>query len=314
MNLHQELDRYLSIRRSLGYDLCTAARVLRRFVSFAEADAAEYVSVDLFARWQRSFGKASRQTWALRFCMVRLFANWLHGLDPKHQAMPRGLVPHRNCRKPPHIYDGREVAAIVATAAKLPSTYGLRGLTYSTLFGLIAVSGLRISEALALDTGDVDLPGGILRIRRAKLNKARLVPIHSSVAARLRHYMAERDRLLGYRPLSLFVSDGGVRLSDCTARYNFAHVCQLLGLRSPQRFCRHGRGPRVHDLRHSFAARTMIGCYRAGNDAGGEMIKLTTYLGHTRPQDTYWYIEAVPELLELASQRVAGRASEEVFR
>jgi integrase len=314
MNLHQELDRYLSIRRSLGYDLCTTARVLRRFVSFAEAQAAEHVSVDLFVRWQKSFGKASRQTWSARYCMVRLFANWLHGLDPKHQAMPRGLVPHRNCRKRPHIYDGRDVAAIVATAAKLPSTYGLRGLTYSTLFGLIAVTGLRIGEALALDTGDVDLVGGVLRIQRAKLGKTRLVPIHSSVAARLQHYVAERDRLLGFAPRPLFVGSRGTPLTDCSARYNFALVCQQLGLRSPQRFCRHGRGPRIHDLRHSFAAGTMIGWYRAGDDAGREMIKLTTYLGHTRPQDTYWYIEAVPELLELAAQRVADRAGGEVFR
>ena len=124
---------------------------------------------------------------------------------------------------------------------------------------------------------------------------------------RLHAYAAERDRLLGFAPQPFFVGDRGARISDCGARYNFALVCQRLGLRSPQRFGRHGRGPRIHDLRHSFAARTMIGWYRTGQDPAREMIKLTTYLGHTKPENTYWYIEAVPELLELAA--AAGHRS-----
>jgi len=110
--------------------------------------------------------------------------------------------------------------------------------------------------------------------------------------------------LLGRTPEPFFVTCDGERLGDCGARYNFALVCQRLGLRDEQQHHRHGRGPRIHDLRHSFAARTMIDWYRTGKDPAREMIKLTTYLGHTSPENTYWYIEAVPELLELASQRV----------
>jgi integrase/recombinase XerD len=309
--LRLELDRYLTIRRSLGYDLDTTARVLRRFLAFAESHGAEHVTPDLFLRWQQTFGAAGRQTWAARLGMVRLFAQWLHGLDPAHEPPPRGLIPNRSRRSRPYVYSEAEIASIVAAASELPSVYGLRGLVYATLFGLIATTGLRISEALALDVGDIDLETGVLTIRRGKPGKARLVPLDASVAHRLRAYTGERDRLLGASPDALFVADAVRRISDCSARYTFALVCQKLGLRSPQRFGRHGRGPRIHDLRHTFAARTLIGWYRTGQDPAREMIKLTTYLGHASPEHTYWYIEAVPELLELAAQRVSGSLAEE---
>lgn len=306
MNLRDELDRYLIVRRSLGYNLGPTERVLRRFVDFAEAEQAQRITTALFLRWQNTFGQAGRQTWAGRFGMVRLFVQWLHGLDPTHEILPRGLVPSRHRRKRPYIYSAAEIAAIVDAAAELPSVYGMRGLTCSTLFGLIAVTGLRISEALGLDAVDVDLDEGVLRIRRGKLGKERLIPLADSVTERLRTYASERDRLLGLTPEPFFVTCGGDRLGDCGARYNFALVCQRIGLRSQQQYYRHGRGPRIHDLRHSFAAATILDWYRTGKDSSREMIKLTTYLGHTAPEHTYWYIEAVPALLELASHRVVG--------
>ena len=305
-SLRDELDRYLGIRRSLGYDLKTAERVLRRFVSFAETQGARHISTELFLKWQQSFGRASQQTWATRLGMVRLFAQWSQGLDPAHEVPPRGLLPHRIRRSRPYIYSADEIANIVTAAAQLPSIYGLRGLTFSTLFGLIATTGLRISEALALDTHDVDFKSGVLTIRRGKLGKARLVPLDGSVTQRLQAYAVERDRLLGFAPQPFFATDRGTRPDDCSARDDFAFVCQRVGLRLQQRIRRHGRGPRIHDLRHTFAARTIIGWYRTGQDPAREMIKLTTYLGHTKPENTYWYIEAVPELLELAAQRVTG--------
>lgn len=311
MTLRHELVRYLTVRRSLGYKLGTAERILRRFIEFADAEGATYVTTDLFLRWQEVFGEAGQQTWAARFGMVRLFAQWLHGLDPAHEVPPRGLVPSRQRRKRPYIYSEAEIAAIVEEAARLPSIYGIRGHTCSTLLGLIAVTGLRISEALGLDTGDVDLDGGVLRIRCGKLGKERLIPLSGSVVERLRAYASERDRLLSLTPEPFFVACGGDRFGDCSARYNFALICQRIDLRHPQQYGRHGRGPRIHDLRHSFAARTIIGWYRSGKDPAHEMIKLTTYLGHVSPDHTYWYIEAVPELLELASARITGTEGEE---
>ncbi len=311
-NLSQELDRYLTIRRGLGFDLSTSARVLRRFIAFAEQQSVDYISTDLFLKWQKDFGKARRPTWAARLTIIRLFAQWLHGLDPAHEVPPKGLIPYRFRRPKPHIYSDEEVRKIIETAAELPSMSGIRALTFSTMFGLIAVTGLRISEALGLDNDDVDLDIGVLTIRRGKAGKARLAPISDSVSRRLKAYAIKRDQLVGFVPQSFFATEEGARPDDCSARYNFAMVCQQIGLRSPQRFSKHGRGPRIHDLRHTFAARTMVGWYRAGKDPAREMIKLTTYLGHKSPEHTYWYIEAVPELLELASRRVTGNLAGEV--
>lgn len=304
--LCKELDHYLTVRRSLGYSLKTAEQNLRKFISFAEQQDAEYLSTALFLRWQEAFGSANRQTWSRRLGMVRLFAQWLHCIDSKHEVPPQALIPTRYRRARPYIYSDEEIRRIVETAAELTSINGIRALTCSTLFGLIAVTGLRISEALSLDVADVDLEAGLITLRRGKLGKARLVPVSDSTTIRLGAYAKERDRLLGAPSKPFFVSDHGQRLTDCGARYNFAAVCQSIGLRPAQKFKKHGRGPRIHDLRHTFAVRTLVNWYRAGNDPAREMIKLTTYLGHTDPVHTYWYIEAVPELLDLASRRVEG--------
>ena len=200
----------------------------------------------------------------------------------------------------------KKSAASSRAAAELPSINGIRALTCSTLFGLIAVTGLRVSEALSLDVADVDLEAGLLTLRRGKLGKARLLPISDSTTVRLAAYAKERDRLLGSSPEAVLRVGSGERLTDCGARYNFAAVCQAIGLRPVEKFHRHGRGPRIHDLRHTFAVRTLVNWYRTGKDPAREMIKLTTYLGHANPAHTYWYIEAVPELLDLASRRVEG--------
>ena len=150
------------------------------------------------------------------------------------------------------------------------------------MFGLIAVTGLRVSEALSLDAADVDLEDGVLTLRQGKLGKARLLPVSDCTKMRLADYAKERDRLLGAPSTAFFVSDRGERLTDCIARYNFAVVCQTIGLRPAQRFNRHGRGPRIHDLRHTFAVRTLLNWYRHRKEPGREMIKLSTYLGHCR--------------------------------
>jgi|SRR5665213_439403 len=306
--LSKELDRYLTIRRSLGYGLTTTATILQRFVDFAEQQDADHISTDLFLRWKEAFGHANQQTWVGYLGIVRVFAQWLHGLDPLNEVPPKGLIPCRLHRPKPYIYSDEETRNILKAAAELPSKRGMRALTYSTLFGLLAVTGLRIKEALALDNRDVDLEQGVLTIRRGKGGKARLVPITDSVASHLKAYVNRRDQLVGFVPQSFFATEQGTRPDDCSARYNFSSVCQRIGLRPviKPRYGRHGRGPRIHDLRHTFAARTLIGWYRTGKDPSREMHKLTTYLGHWNPEHTYWYIEAVPELLELASQRVTG--------
>jgi integrase len=306
MSIASQLDRYLSVRRSLGYDLRTDERILRRFARFADDEGALHIDTALVLRWDAGLPDVGISTRSARFGKVRLFVQWLSGIDPAHDVPPRGLLPDRYVRQRPHIYSDAEIADIIIAAKALPSIYGLRALTCSTLFGLIAVTGLRISEALALDDDNLDTGQAVLHVRRGKLGKERLLPLDSSVVARLAAYVAERDRLLGNGAAALFVTEQGARLTDCCARYNFAQTCQRIGLRSHQLYGRHGRGPRIHDLRHSFAVRTMIGWYRTGKDPAREMIRLTTYLGHTNPSHTFWYLEAVPELLDLAMARATS--------
>lgn len=301
--LTERFEEYLIVRRSLGYDLSFTARVMRGFTAFADHEGADHITVDLFLRWKKSFGGASNNTWSKRLGMVRAFAGWLQSLDARTEVPPAGLISGKLRRGRPYIYTEAEVASIVACAAKLPSSYGIRGWSYSTLFGLIAVTGLRINEAIALDDDDVDLEENVITVRRGKNGTSRFVPLAPSSAERLRAYRGERTRLLGPTPGPFFLMESGERPTDCSARYNFAVVSQTLGLRQPQCFCKHGRGPRIHDLRHTFAVRTIIGWYRKGLDPDREMIKLSTFLGHAKPELTYWYIEAVPELLQLASRR-----------
>jgi integrase len=308
--LSQRLDDYLAVRRGLGYDLSFAERVLRRFAEFADGKGADHITVELFLRWKDAFGAADNNTWSARLSMVRVFAGWLLAHDERTEVPPPGLLAGKPRRAQPYIYTDAEIARIVAHAAKLPSRYGLRGRTCSTLFGLIAASGLRINEALGLDDEDVDLEEGVITVRRGKNGKARFVPIVASTGNRLRHYRDERVRLLGARMGAFFRMDDDRRPTDCCARYNFAIVSQEIGLRERQRFCRHGRGPRIHDLRHTFAVRTIMGWYRKGLDPDSEMLKLSTYLGHSKPELTYWYIEAVPELLQLASRRAERALAE----
>lgn len=310
MSIAPQLDRYLSVRRSLGYDLRTDERVLRRFVRFADQAGAPHIDTALFLRWDASLPDVGTSTRSARLGKVRLFAQWLSSIDPIHEVPPRGLLPDHSGRARPHIYSEAEIASIIAAAKALPSIYGLRGLTCSTLFGLIAVTGLRISEALALEDDDLDAGNGVLRVRRGKLGRERLLPLDPTVVAQLVAYAAERDRLLGRAADAFFVTCKGTRLTDCSARYNFARACQQIGLRAHQHYCRHGRGPRIHDLRHTFAVRTMINWYRTGKDPAREMIRLTTYLGHADPDNTFWYLEAVPELLDLVMARAISNGVE----
>jgi integrase len=312
MSLTSQLDRYLNVRRSLGYDLGTSERILRRFTRFADHEGTVHIGTSLFLRWHATLAEACTSTRAARLSVVRMFAQWLSSFDVAHEVPPRGLLPGSVQRSRPHIYNEAEIGAIITAARALPSIYGLRGLTYATLFGLIAVTGLRISEALALEHDDFDAIQGVLRVRQGKLGKERLLPLHPSVVAQLIDYLAERDRLIGHPAEPLFVTDKATRLTDCAARYNFARACQQIGLRTHQPYCKHGRGPRIHDLRHSFAVRTMIDWYRTGKDPAREMIRLTTYLGHSNPSNTYWYLEAVPELLDLAMARATADGREAV--
>jgi integrase/recombinase XerD len=312
MNLSLELQRYLKIRRNLGYDLSTSERVLKQFVFFLETKNETYITSDLFLQWKQVFGKAAQSTWASRLGMVRLFASWLHSLDLRHEVPPQSLIFSRYRRKQPYIYKDAEIRCIIEAAGLLPSKNGFREITYPAFFGLVSVTGLRINEAISLNNTDVDLHNGIITLYNGKNGKNRILPITECTIDHMKEYLRKRDRLLGHTPEPFFVSDEGIRLTDCAVRYNFAIVCKMIGLRAEQRFYKHGVGPRIHDLRHTFAVKVMMNWYKEGKNIDQEMLKLVTYLGHQKVSHTYWYIEAVPELLALASKRVENYMTKEV--
>ena len=307
-DLHRALDEYLAIRRRLGFTLRLPASLLRSFVTFVEHSGGTFITTDLALQWATQPRGVQPATWTWRLGIVRRFAAWRRATDARTEAPPEGLLPHRYRRKPPHLYRDQDVVQIIRAARELPSPRGLRGLTHATLVGLLAVTGMRLSEGLQFADDDVDLTHGVLVIRRTKFGKSRLVPVHPSTRDALRTYTAARDRLVPTRTTpAFFISERGTRLTEWTARHTFAVVSRAVGLRAPTRGGRHGHGPRLHDLRHRFAASTLIDWYRADLDAERELPKLATYLGHVHTADTYWYLEAVPELLELAAQRL-GRA------
>jgi site-specific recombinase XerD len=280
-------------------------------VAFAEREGESYITTQLVLRWTRQPSQAQPATWASWVAMVRRFARWWSASDPRTEVPPEGLLPHRYRRQPPYIYSDDEIERIMWAAAQLPSANGMRALTYSTFFGLVAATGMRMSEGLALDRSDVDLHQGILTVQRTKFGKSRLIPVHASTREALERYAVQRDRILRrVETPAFFVSEQGRRITQWSTRYNFARVSQQIGLRLPARGCRHGHGPRLHDLRHRFAVRTLIEWYRTGRDVEREIPKLATYLGHVHVNDTYWYIEAVPELLQLATERLTQRQEE----
>jgi integrase/recombinase XerD len=301
--LEQALNDYLRIRRSLGYRLREPEGLLRNFVAFLQAERAPYITRQLALRWATQPAKAQPATWAGRLGIIRRFAIWHSATEPRTEIPPVGLLPHRYRRKPPHIYSDEEIEKLLRRTQQLPSPKGLRARTYTTLFGLLVATGMRVNEALGLDRVHVDLERGILHIRRTKFGKSRYVPVHPSTVEALKKYAEVRDRLFP-APLipAFFISEKGSRITEWMARYTFAKLSQRVGLRASAKG--HGHGPRLQDMRHRFAARTLIHWYRAGLDVERELPKLSTYLGHVHVNDTYWYLEAVPELLQLATDRL----------
>lgn len=304
------LAEYVATMRALGTELRWPASILQRFVDLLEEEGAAFITTELALRWATEPRDVQAATWARRLSIVRRFAVWVHATDPRTEIPPRSLLPARHRRKPPHIYSDGELAQIMEAAASLPSRTGVRALTYETLVGLLAATGLRPGEALALDDQDVDLQQGVLAIRNTKFGKSRFVPVEESVQAALARYACRRDSLQPHRETRAFlVSARGRRVSGCAARRTFAKLLQTLGLRAEKEGNRRGRGPRLQDLRHTFATRRMLAWYRAGLDVERLLPALATYLGHGRVQDTYWYIEAVPELLQLATDYQAARTA-----
>lgn len=307
-DLHHAIDQYLALRHRCGYTLRGVASGLRSFAGFAAREGATRVTVDLALRWAAQARGPALATRSGRLQMVRGFARWRHGTDPRTAVPPDDLLPTRFPRKPPYLYRDTDLHQLLKAMRALPSATGLRGRTFSTVFGLLMVTGMRVGEALALDEPDVQLEEAILTIRRTKFGKSRLVPVHPTTAAVLAAYAKARDRVHPRRlSPAFFVDERGVRVTQWKMGYTFVKLSSEIGLRPPIRGHTYGHGPRLHDLRHRFAARTLLDWYRAGVDVECALPRLATYLGHVHINETYWYLEAVPELLALATKRLHAR-------
>ena len=241
--LRDAIEEYVAIRRGLGTQLRLPAVALHRFVDFLEREGAEFVTTELALRWAQEPPGAQPSTWADRLGVVRRFAAWMSATDPRTEVPPPKLLPAHRRRNTPHIYSEEEIEQLLAETARLPSSTGLRALTYTTLFGLLPATGLRPGEVLALDVADVDLQSGVLAVRKAKFGKSRFVPFQDSTCKALASYAEHRDCLCPRRPSkAFFVSEHGNRLYQGIAAYTFAKVSRAIGLRPPAAGRLKGRG------------------------------------------------------------------------
>ena len=306
--LREALTQYVMVRRALGTQFREPAVTLGHFVAGLDREGAEFITIDRALRWATEPNGVQPATWARRLTHVRRFAAWLHAADPRTEVPPPRLLPGRRHRPQPYIFSDQDIAQLLAAAARLSSPKGVRALTYTTLIGLLATTGLRPGEALALQWTDVDLERGILFVRLTKFGKSRFVPVHPSTCAALVAYATRREAWGVRDPHDTFlISERNRRLRSRTARHTFARLSCAVGLRAMTARQRCGRGPRLQDFRHTFATRTLVAWYRAGLDVERELPTLSTYLGHVDVAHTYWYISAVPELLQLATDRLCGR-------
>jgi integrase len=228
--------------------------------------------------WARLPVNGGTNWWAYRLAAVRGFATYLHGLDPAHEVPAPDLLPQRPRRASPYLYSDAEITALIAATSTLSTP--LRRATFATLIGLLAVTGVRVGEAIALDRGDVDLAAGRLTVRYGKFGKARELALHPSTVEALRRYQRLRRRLAPVTgTAAFFVSQAGTRLIYCNVHHAFRRAVRLAGLTPRSASCR----PRIHDLRHSFAVRAMLDAYAAGQDGQTRLTLLATWLGHVHP-------------------------------
>ena len=286
--LIDHVERYIALRHATGFKLIDSERVLRSFARCALKHGDNHVRAESAIAWAaESRSQLERHK---RLCTVVRFAEFLHAEDPIHEIPPRDIFHARHVRPTPHIISEEEIAKVIVTAAKLPPQGSLRPLTFTTMFGLMAVTGLRRKEAIELQL--TDFTGDGLHIRQTKFRKSRFVPLHSSSIAQVERYLEAR-RLVSAETDHLFVSLRRRKFAGHTVLTTFHKVCEEAGIGRT----RTGSLPRLHDLRHSFAVRALTRCLVSRDQVNRHMLALTAYLGHARVESTYWYLESTPQLL-----------------
>jgi integrase len=292
---------YVATRRAMGYKFAYQGQMVGQFAAFLDDRRTEHLTIAHALSWATQPADAAPVWWAVRLGTARGFARFLSALDPATEVPPVGLLPEPSHRSVPHIYSEEDIDRLLRAAGRLSPEH--RADTYQTWIALLSVTGMRIGEVVRLDCDDVDLDQGLLTIRESKFGKSRQIPLHPSTVSALAAYAGRRDqRRPKPKSPSFFTSAIGTRLLRDNLSTVFPRLVREAGLQSPNR----PRPPRAHDLRHSFAVRCLVRCYREGVDVQRRLPLLSTWLGHVDPGNTYWYLTGVPELLELVAERIDG--------
>ena len=303
--LREQVVDYLRLRRSLGYKLIEHERFLNQFLDHLEQTQATTITAENALAWARLPVDTNPRWHGVRLSAVRGFAVWAQAFDPDIQVPPTGLLPMRTSRATPYLYSEDQIRALMNAAASLVPA--LKAATFQILIGLLAVTGMRAGEAVRTNVTDLNLDAETLTVRGTKFGKSRLLPLHPSVVYELREYLALRAAGALPETTTLLLSVAGNRLTYDNAHKVFKKLTAQAGIKPRSPACR----PRMHDLRHSFAVNTLLDAYRTGGDVGERLPLLSTYLGHTEPANTYWYLHAAPELLALAADRLNIHDAEE---
>jgi integrase/recombinase XerD len=294
---------YLRMRHALGFKLYHHTWWLPDFVAFVHSQGGCTITTELAVRWAQQPAHGHPNWWAAKLAAIRHFARYYRAYDPRTEVPSPDLLPRQKVRHSPYIYTDDEISTLLEHMRDLP--HPLQRETYPTLLGLLVVTGMRVGETLALDDPDLDWDRSLLTVRRGKFGKTRLLPLHSSTMAALHRYAQMRDRLSPHRPTpSFFVSSTGRRVILQNLQHVFLRLVRRCHIGQ-----HHPRTPRLHDLRHSFAVKTIREWYRTGVDIEPRMAALSTYLGHVSPSSTYWYLTATPDLLALACGRLEQAAT-----
>ena len=298
---------YLQLRRLLGHNLDEAHRLLPRFVAYLDSIGASTVTIDAALAWATDGVDPATTNGARRMGIARGFARHMAGIDVHTQIPPAGLIPMRQRWRPPFLYTPADIDTLLAGARAI--RWRLPAATHETLLGLLAATGMRVGEALRLESGDIDQDNAVIVIRQSKFGKSRLVPILPDTLAALDRYVNTRDRLLRVERTTtrLFTSVRGTEVIYPVVQQVFRNLCDngRIGVDAPHR-------PRVHDLRHTFAVTVLTSWYRNGDNIEARLPALSTYLGHRDPRSTYWYLSAAPELLALAAGKLTAFGPSEV--
>jgi integrase len=300
----RHLDDYLRLRRVLGHQLADAGRLLPGFVTHLDATGASTITIKAALAWvQRPDADPSSSVWMRRMTAVRGIARHVTGFDQATEIPPLGLVTYRQRWRPPFIYSEADVVDLMAAVPQLIPT-PLRAATFQTMIGLLAATGMRVGEAIALVRSDIDWVEGVAIVRASKFNKSRELPLAPTTVDALAAYAALPDRLVP-EPLatSFFVSRKGTAVIYADFSVKFRELVRSSGVGASSAL-----RPRIHDLRHSFAVNTLVRWHRAGADVGALLPRLSTYLGDLTPGYTYWYLSAAPELLALAAARLEKKS------